>query len=209
MDGGRDKPVAPAVALCDRGRMPQPVLHTPRMILVPLADEHLELEVVLDSDPEVMRYLDGRPRTRAEVTEYHRKRMELGRRVDGLGYWVAFGPGDDFIGVMMLPPITDEPAAELGYRLARQHWRQGYATEASRELLRHGFETAGLHRISAQTMTVNAGSRAVMAKVGLRYLRTFFPDLPPIPGSVQGEVEYAISRDEWFALNRTPEVGES
>jgi RimJ/RimL family protein N-acetyltransferase len=187
--------------------MPQPVLHTERMLLVPLADEHVELEVELDSDPEVMRYLDGRARTREEVTAFHAERMERGRRVDGLGYWVAFGPGDDFIGVMMLPPAEDETVAELGYRLARRHWRQGLAAEASRELLRHGFETAGQTRIIAQTMTVNAGSRAVMAKAGLRYQRTFFPGCPPIPGSGEGEVEYAITRDEWLALTRTPEVG--
>ncbi|MFD1367817.1 GNAT family N-acetyltransferase [Actinoplanes sichuanensis] len=187
--------------------MPQPVLRTERMLLVPLSDEHLELEVELDADPEVLRYLDGRARTRDEVTEFHVTRMERGRRVDGLGYWVAFGPGDEFIGVMMLPPGADESAAELGYRLARRHWRRGYAAEASRELLRHAFETAGQSRVFAQTMTVNAGSRAVMAKVGLRYQRTFFPDYPPIPGSEEGEVEYAITRDEWLALTRTPEVG--
>ncbi|WP_109593004.1 GNAT family N-acetyltransferase [Actinoplanes xinjiangensis] len=187
--------------------MPQPVLRTGRMLLVPLADEHLELEVALDADPEVLRYLDGRARTREEVTEFHAVRMERGRRVDGLGYWVAFGAGDEFIGVMMLPPAAEESVAELGYRLARRHWRRGYAAEASRELLRHGFETAGQSRIIAQTMTVNAGSRAVMAKAGLRYQRTFFPDYPPIPGSAEGEVEYAITRDEWLALTRTPEVG--
>ncbi|GIE74931.1 GNAT family acetyltransferase [Actinoplanes philippinensis] len=188
-------------------RMPQPVLRTERMILLPLTDEHLELEVELDADPEVLRYLDGRARTREEVVEYHAKRMDLGRRVDGLGYWVAFGPGDDFIGVMMLPPAGEESVAELGYRLARRHWRRGYAVEASRELLRHGFETARQSRIIAQTMTVNAGSRAVMAKAGLRYQRTFFPDYPPIPGSEEGEVEYAITRDEWLTLSRTPEPG--
>ncbi|MFC4069760.1 GNAT family N-acetyltransferase [Actinoplanes subglobosus] len=187
--------------------MPQPVLRTERMLLLPLTDDHVDLEVELDSDPEVLRYLDGRARTREEVTEFHAKRMELGRRVDGLGYWVAFGPGGEFIGVMMLPPTEDESVAELGYRLARRHWRQGYAAEASRELLRHGFTTAGQTRIVAQTMTVNAGSRAVMTKVGLRYQRTFFPDYPPIPGSEEGEVEYAITRDEWLALSRTPEVG--
>ncbi|WP_433794627.1 GNAT family N-acetyltransferase [Actinoplanes sp. CA-252034] len=187
--------------------MPQPVLRTERMLMIPLGDEHLELEVELDADAEVLRYLDGRPRTREEVTEFHARRMELGRRVDGLGYWAAFGEGDDFIGIMMLPPAAGESVAELGYRLARRHWRRGLATEASRELLRHGFETAGQSRIIAQTMTVNAGSRAVMAKAGLRYQRTFFPDYPPIPGSEEGEVEYAITRDEWLALTRTPEAG--
>ena len=49
------------------GSMSQPILHTPRLLLVPLADRHLELEVELDSDPEVLRYLSGRAHTRSEV----------------------------------------------------------------------------------------------------------------------------------------------
>ena len=39
----------------------QPVLHTARLLLVPLADRHLDLEVELDSEAEVMRYLSGLP----------------------------------------------------------------------------------------------------------------------------------------------------
>ncbi|MDI6101787.1 GNAT family N-acetyltransferase [Actinoplanes sp. NEAU-A12] len=183
--------------------MPQPILRTERMLLVPLADEHLELEVELDADPEVLRYILGRARTRDEMAVSHAKRMELGRRVDGLGFWAAFGAGDDFIGLMMLPPDEEPSVAELGYRVARRHWRRGYAAEAARELVRHGFETAGQSRIFAQTMTVNAGSRRVMEKTGLRYVRTFHPDLPPIPGSDEGEVEYVITRDEWLAGRRT------
>jgi RimJ/RimL family protein N-acetyltransferase len=187
--------------------MPQPILRTERMLLVPLTDEHLDLEVQLDSDPEVLRYLYGRTRTRDEVAESHRRRMDLGRRVDGLGYWMAFDQAGEFVGLMMLPPLDEPSAAELGYRLARSQWRRGYASEASLELLRHAFETVGSERVIAQTMTVNAGSRGVMEKAGLRYQRTFFPDYPPIPGSEEGEVEYAITRAEWFA--RTPESGVS
>ena len=50
--------------------MAQPTLRTQRLTLVPLADEHLEHEVELDSRPEVMRYLTGRPRTRDEVDRF-------------------------------------------------------------------------------------------------------------------------------------------
>jgi len=42
--------------------MPQPILRTDRLLLVPLADRHFELEVMLDSDPEVLRYITGRAR---------------------------------------------------------------------------------------------------------------------------------------------------
>lgn len=170
--------------------MPQPVIRTERLLLVPLADEHLEWEVELDSDPEVLRYLFGRARSRDEVTEYHGRRMADGRKVDGLGFWAAFGHGGrpaegpgDFVGLMMLPPAhgpdqPDDPTvAELGYRLLRRHWRQGLASEASRALLRHAFETVGQRKVIAQTMTVNAGSRGVMAAVGMRVRAHLLPDL--------------------------------
>jgi RimJ/RimL family protein N-acetyltransferase len=194
-----------AGGLCDRGRMPQPLLRTDRLLLAPLSGEHLELEVGLDADPEVMRYLTGRARSRQEVTATHARRLALAGKVDGLGYWMAFRHSDDdFVGLMMLPPANgpdqpDDPSvAELGYRLVRRHWRQGYASEASRALLRHAFDAVGMGRVIAQTMAVNTGSRAVMTAVGLRYVRTFFPVWDdPLPGADQGEVEYEMTRERW------------
>jgi RimJ/RimL family protein N-acetyltransferase len=183
--------------------VPQPILRTARLQLVPLTDEHLGREVELDSDPEVLHFLYGRARTPDEVTESHRERMKLGRQVDGLGYWIAFH-GNDFVGLMMLPPAhgadqPDDPAVcDLGYRLLRRHWRQGFATEASHALLRHAFGTVGQDRVIAQTMAVNVASRGVMAALGMRHVRTYYPVWEdPLPGSELGEVEYELTRAEW------------
>jgi RimJ/RimL family protein N-acetyltransferase len=201
----------------ERGQAP--VIPTERMLLVPLTDRHLELEVELDSDPGVLRFISGRAHGRDEVAASHAERLALGRRVPGLGYWMAFGtdggargsarPGSEaageFLGLMMLPPAhgpdqPDDPTvADLGYRFLRRCWRQGLATEASRALLRHAFETVGVRRVIAQTMAVNAASRGVMAAAGLRYVRTYHPEFDePLPGSEQGEVEYAITREDWL-----------
>ena len=108
---------------CDRAAVGQPVLRTARLLLTPLTDDHFELEVELDSDPEVLRYIWGRALSRDEVRRWHDKRMALGREVDGLGYWVA-ALGGEFVGLMMLPP-AGPGRAELGYRLARRWWRRG------------------------------------------------------------------------------------
>ena len=197
--------------------MPQPILRTDRLLLVPLADRHLDLEVGLDSDPEVLRFIYGRARSRDEVVVSHAQRMALASTVDGLGFWMAFGSGDaasqpareedgDFVGLMMLPPAhgpdqPDDPTvADLGYRLLRRYWRRGLASEASRALLRHAFDTVGQRRVIAQTMAVNAGSRGVMEAVGMRHVRTFFPSWDdPLPGSELGEVEYEMTRGMWQA----------
>jgi RimJ/RimL family protein N-acetyltransferase len=198
--------------------MPQPILCTPRLLLIPLADRHLELEVQLDSDPEVLRYLYGRARSEQEVISSHAHRMELGTRVNGLGYWVAFGSNagqrgstppeqenpTDFVGLMMLPPAhgpdqPDDPTiAELGYRLVRRCWRQGLASEAAHALLEHAFDTVGQDRVIAQTMTVNHRSRGVMRAIGMRYNHQYFPSWDhPLPGADLGEVEYEITRTMW------------
>ena len=196
--------------------MAQPILRTDRLLMVPLADRHLDLEVRLDADPEVLRYLWGRPRSREEVTASHAERIAAAHRVDGLGHWMAFRADRDstpaeteenFVGLMMLPPAhgperpNDPSVSELGYRLVRRCWRQGLASEASRALLRHAFDTVGQSRVIAQTMAVNAGSRGVMESVGLRYVRTFFPAWDdPLPGSELGEVEYEMTREMWRSV---------
>ncbi|MEU1835990.1 GNAT family N-acetyltransferase [Micromonospora chersina] len=202
--------------------MPQPLLRTDRLLLVPLADRHLDLEVHLDSDPEVLRYLVGRARSRDEVIASHAERMALAAKIAGLGYWMAFGTeggargstppageaDGEFVGLLMLPPAhgpdqPDDPTvAELGYRLLRRHWGKGLASEASRALLRHAFDTVGQQRVIAQTMAVNTGSRRVMEAVGMRHVRTFFPPFDdPLPGSDLGEVEYELTRETWEAVH--------
>lgn len=182
----------------------QATLHTRRLSLVPLAEEHLDHEVELDSDPEVMRYLgNGTARSRAEVERLHRHRLAAAELVAGLGFWAGFESGQ-FVGWWILEPperADQGPVggqAELGYRLLRRCWRRGLASEGAGELLRHGFEDLRLDRIFAETMAVNEASRATMASLGLRYVRTFAADWDePIPGAEHGEVEYAITRQEW------------
>ncbi|GAA1939349.1 GNAT family N-acetyltransferase [Amycolatopsis minnesotensis] len=197
---------ASASAAATRADPPsQPILRTERLRLVPLADEHLELEVELDADPAVMRYLTGRAASRTEVEQAHRRRMSSAHELPGLGLWVGF-TGDEFVGWWLLRPPNgpDQPKvdgeAELGYRLRSEHWRRGYASEGSRELIRYGFEDMGLCRIFAQTMAVNVASRATMASVGLTFARAFpchGPVEDPVPGVGEGEVEYEITRVGW------------
>jgi RimJ/RimL family protein N-acetyltransferase len=183
--------------------MPQQTLHIARLTLVPLGNEHLEWEVELDSDPEVMRYLSGRASSREEVEAGHAKRMAAAQKVDGLGFWIGL-VDDDFVGWWTLQPAhgpdqPDDPGvADLGYRLLRRHWRKGLASEGARELVRYGFDVVGLDRIIAQTFTVNAGSWAVMERIGLTYVRTYpTSSTEPVEGVEEGEVEYEMTREQW------------
>ena len=183
--------------------MPQQILHTERITLVPLADGHLEWEAELDSDPEVMRYLSGRASTREEVESSHATRMAAAQKVDGLGFWIGL-VDDEFVGWWTLQPAhgpdqpDDRDVADLGYRLLRRRWRSGLASEGSRELMRYGFDDIRLDRIIAQTLTVNAAARAVMERVGLTYVRTFPTSMTAqVEGVGQGEVEFEMTRTQW------------
>lgn len=76
----------------------------------------------------------------------------------------------------------------------------------ARELLRYGFKELGLMEVVGQTMAVNEASRATMKACGMRHLRTFYAEFDdPIPGTEEGEVEYAITREEWLGLQSVSE----
>ena len=183
---------------CNSQEMIQRTLQTKRLTLVPLGEEHLEFEVTLDAHPDVMRYIGtGEPRERLEVEKHHQERIDEAR--NGLGFWAGF-VGADFVGWWLLTLEDDDERgqAELGYRLLPDFWRQGLASEGAAALLAYGFDDMGLTQIFAETMAVNAGSRAVMSRLGLTYLGTRREGIAgPIPGSDQGNVDYAITKDRW------------
>ena len=63
--------------------------------------------------------------------------------------------------------------------------------------MRYGFDDAGLDRIIAQTLAVNAGSRAVMERSGLTYVTDLSNSMTDVEGVEAGEVEYELTREQW------------
>ncbi|MGB2571171.1 GNAT family N-acetyltransferase [Micromonospora citrea] len=176
------------------------LLETARLRLRRFTADDVDHLVALDADPEVMRFLTGGVATpRETVRDEHLPRI-LARydHTPGLGRWAAQERSTgEFLGWFALDPSDDGTEAELGYRLRRAAWGRGLATEGSRALVRHAFDTVGVRRVWAQTMAVNVRSRAVMEKAGLRYVRTFHPHFDdPIPGTEHGEVEYELLRTD-------------
>jgi len=178
----------------------RPRLTTERLRLEPLTAEHTELLVELDSDPEVLRFIFGRALSREEVVgTWAATRLRPEAAARGIGYWAGFEE-DIFVGwwALALDP-ADRSTAELGYRLRRDAWGRGLATEGSRALLDHAFTTLGLPRVWAVTMAVNTGSRAVMARLRMQHVRTEVLEWDdPLPGWEQGEVFYEIEQSAWL-----------
>ena len=176
------------------------LLETDRLILRRFTDADADRLVSLDADPEVTRFITGgvpefdEAMLRAWLTQYER--------------WPAYGTfaaiekaSAEFIGWFHLRPATEDVEAdepELGYRLRKDAWGKGYATEGSRALIDMAFTDLGATRIFAETMSINTGSRRVMERAGMRFVRAFHADWPVrIPGDEHGDVEYAVTREEW------------
>jgi len=126
----------------------------------------------MNADPEVMRYF---PSVLApEQSERVADRIEEHFEARGFGLWALEIPGvvafAGFVGLAVPRFETAfSPCVEIGWRLARAHWGQGYATEAAAAALRFGFEALRLPEIVSFTVPGNARSRRVMEKLGMTH----------------------------------------
>ena len=183
-------------------------LETERLILRRFTPDDVDDLVQLDGDADVMLYLTGGRLTPREEVEADVLPAFLGyyERGDAYGFWAAVEKSSgDFLGWFHFRPGEGQPddEPELGYRLRKDAWGKGYATEGSVALIAKGFTELSVRRVVASTMVVNTGSRRVMEKSGLQLVRTFHQDWPyPIPGDEQGDVEYAITREQWEQWER-------
>lgn len=193
-------------------------LETDRLVLRRFTEDDVDNLVELDSDPEVMRFLTGGTATPREVVEQSLLPAFMGcyERGDSYGFWAAVEKTTgNFIGWFHLRPQEGSPSdePELGYRLHRSAWGKGYATEASRALIRKGFTELGARRVVASTYEHNLASRRVMEKIGMQLVRTFRPTddelrshgLDPAAATElfpDSDVEYALDRAEWERQER-------
>jgi RimJ/RimL family protein N-acetyltransferase len=162
------------------------VLETARLRLRKLVAADLDWLCELDSDPEVMRFISGgEPTPRDTMRDVYLPRM---LQVYPLGPQYGFYAAEwrrvpGWLGWFHLRPERIEPGdMELGYRLRREVWGLGLATEGSRELLGRALREWSLPRVAARTLEVNLASRRVMEKCGMRWERDFVYPAEWLPG---------------------------
>ena len=160
------------------------MLTTPRLLLRHWRDEDLEPLAAMTADPMVMRYF-GRIRDRAQSDAWAgRVRAHIEKH--GFGIWALEVPGvAPFIGFVGLSTVPSDlpmaPAVEAVWTLNAPFWRRGYASEAARVAMDDGFTRLGLLEIVAYTAAVNAPSRGVMERLGMRRDAAGDFDHPRVP----------------------------
>jgi RimJ/RimL family protein N-acetyltransferase len=177
-------------------------LETQRLILRRWREEDLEPFAALNGDPVVMEHFPA-TLSRARSDELVAT-IELLFDEHGYGLWALevreSGAMIGFTGLVPVPfeaPFT--PAVEVGWRLARDAWGHGYATEAARASLDHGFGEAGLEEVVAMTATTNERSMAVMRRLGMRRDPADDFDHPRIPSEHRlcRHVLYRLRAAQW------------
>lgn len=146
------------------------MIETDRLVLRPAVDADRDAIADLNARPEVGAWLGG-VRTRAESDAFV-DRVMAHQTEHGFGFWVVDRKADGRLigmtGVWWVPPEMNMPGvAEIGRRFLPEAWGQGYATEAARAALAHGFAVLKLPEIIAFTARTNLASQAVMRRIGM------------------------------------------
>ena len=149
---------------------PPPTIQTSRLQLRPWRDDDLPAFAAMNADPRVMEFfpaLKDRAESDASAARFN---IHIARH--GFGFWAVEVSGvADFIGFVGLKAVDFEahfaPGVEVGWRLAYDHWGNGYASEAARASLDFGFQRLGLNEIVSFTVPANRRSWSVMERMGM------------------------------------------
>ena len=146
------------------------VVRTQRLVMRRWREEDRDPFAAMSADPEVMRYFPA-PLDRAASDALVDRIEDLFRR-QGFGLWALevarTGEFIGFTGLNRMPAgVPGAGGMEVGWRLARHAWHQGYATEAAAAAAGVAFQGAGLAEIWSMTAAANQPSQAVMRRLGM------------------------------------------
>ena len=146
-------------------------IRTSRLLLRPWKDEDLPQIIAVNSDPDVMEFVD--PTLTPEQSEAMISRARQSWNENGFGLFAVEAPGvADLIGFvgLAIPRFESHftPAVEIGWRLLSPYWGHGYATEGANAVKEFAFKNLCLEEIVSFTSAQNLRSRNVMEKIGLK-----------------------------------------
>jgi len=185
-------------------KTPPAELETPRLHLRPWCDEDLPAFAAMNADPEVMRYFPKPMGCKSSDALADLIRGNMTKH--GWGLWaVEVKTGPDFAGFVGLavPAFKAHftPAIEIGWRLARDCWGRGYATEGAQAVLTFAFGRLNMAEIVSFTVDANQRSRAVMERLGMTHKPADDFDHPMIAAGspLRRHVLYRLTQKRWRA----------
>lgn len=179
----------------ERGILPE-VVETKRLLLRPFGLGDVDDVFAYARDPEWSRYLRALPRPyEREHAEQFIARQLLSDRVTHPSWAITLE--GTVIGGVNLRFNFEHRSAEMGYSVARSHWKKGICTEAARAVIDAAFSThEELNRVHARADADNLGSQRVMEKIGM--VKEGVLRLNRVErGEAFDEAWFAILRREW------------
>lgn len=176
----------------------EPLFQTSRTLVRRLTPDDAGQLVELDSDPAVMRYINGGHPTPLAVIERKLVEWTSGYNAERPhGFWaITLLSTSEFVGwVHLRPDRLQSEFDELGYRLRQAHWGKRLATEVARAMVEHTFQVWGRRPVVAAALLDNVASQRVMEKIGMhREYEFFYPEsiLPGWSESDRAAVRYRI-----------------
>jgi RimJ/RimL family protein N-acetyltransferase len=172
-------------------------IRTERLLMRRWRESDREPFAALNADPETMKFFPETLDRAASDALVDRIEARFDRV--GYGLWaLEVSETGEFIGFTGLNPMPDGvPGAggvEVGWRLARQAWHHGYATEAARAALEVAFDGVGLSEIWSMTAVLNEPSAAVMRRLGMTEAARFLHPKVPAGHPLQPHVTYHLPR---------------
>ncbi len=154
-------------------------IETPRLLIRALLTEDADGMFIMDSDPEVHRYVGKTPLTKLEQTKAVIEMVRQQYIDNGIGRWAMIEKTtNEFVGwtgfKLMKEKINGhQNFIDFGYRLSRKFWGKGYATEAGKSVMAYGLKHLNLKEIYGMTDLDNLASRRVLEKCGFQFIHVF------------------------------------
>ena len=179
-------------------------LRTARLLLRQWKESDIDAWCAMNADAEVRKYFPKVNSREESVAEAERIRASINQH--GWGMWALEVPGVlPFAGFVGLnnPGFAApwQPAVEIGWRLARSAWQQGYATEGATAALDFAFTHLQLPQVMAMSVTTNAPSHRVMERIGLSPWPEMDFDHPrvPVDWPLKRHIVHRITDQQWQA----------
>ncbi len=186
----------------------KPYIETERLYLRQWQASDFPIFAAMNADPEVMKYF---PKLlSAKVSDIIASKCQQLIEDNGWGFWAlslkeGSNKNDAFIGFVGLnqthADMSFAPCVEIAWRLRKDFWGQGYATEAARASLDFAFSELALDEVVAFTAVINKRSQLLMKRIRMTDTQNNFYH-PALESNhlLAEHVLYKITRQQWQAV---------